>query len=64
MRIYRGWVLGRVDGREWTIVGSNKIRAQQWYVLQSGEDKRSMRREELIDGIESGVIKYLRSISV
>jgi hypothetical protein len=63
MRIYKGWVLGR-NNQEWTIVGANKIRTQQWYLLEKGDDQRHMRREELIEGLESGVIKYLRSVKL
>lgn len=61
-RIYNGWVLD-IEGIEYTVCGSNKIRSTQWYILANDNDTRAIRRSEMLAGFESGAIKYVTSVA-
>ena len=63
MKVYNGWVLN-INGSEWTVSGSHKLRGVQSYIL-TGEDgeKATITRDILIDGMSSGDIFYVTSVS-
>jgi len=62
-KIYNGWVVTKA-GREWTVVGRQKIRSTTWILLKSGDDTRSYNRDQFIADFDKGVIEYVRSESV
>ena len=61
MKIYNGWVLN-IDGIEATVAGSVKIRGTQIYYLATKQGNRSIRRDELLAGMNNGSIKYVASV--
>jgi len=61
MKIYNGWVLN-IDGIEATVAGSVKIRGTQLYYLATKQGNRSIRRDELLAGMNNGSIKYVASV--
>lgn len=61
MKVYNGWIL-EINGQDQKVIGSVKIRGSQSYVLKDASDKKSsIKRADLLDGYNSGNIKYLRS---
>ena len=73
MNIYNGWVFER-NGVEWKVKGKQKIRKTYWVILEcvkscSGEgdqdavlgDKRSMNHADIVSGIQTGTINFVRS---
>lgn len=57
-KIYIGWVLD-IAGREWKIRGQTRIRNTTWYTLTSGNDSRSLDREQLLTRLNDESIKYV-----
>jgi hypothetical protein len=62
MKIYTGWVL-KIEDAICTIVGSNTLRGTTYYVLKTANGARKILRDELISGLNSGSIKYVRSVA-
>ncbi len=63
MKVYNGWVL-EINGVEYTVVGSNKIRGKQHYYLRSKQGVSTIDRDALIDGMNDKTIKYVTSVQV
>jgi hypothetical protein len=63
VKIYTGWVL-EIDGFEWTVAGSQKLRGVQSYVLRGVQGVRSIKRDALIAGVHNKSVKYVTSVVV
>jgi len=63
MKIYAGWVL-EIEDAICTIVGSNTLRGTTYYILKTANGTESIRRNYLISGLNSGSIKYLKSVAL
>ena len=63
MKVYNGWVL-KIDGAEWTVAGSQKLRGVQSYVLRGAQGVRSIKRDALLAGMHSKAIEYVTSVVV
>ena len=58
MKVYNGWILN-IKGEEFVVAGSNKIRGRHYYVLRGKNGVASMDRDEMVQGINGGAIKYV-----
>lgn len=63
MKVYNGWVL-EINGVEYTVVGSNKIRGKQYYYLRSKQGVSTINRDLLLEGMNDKSIKYITSVPV
>jgi hypothetical protein len=63
MKVYNGWVL-KINGAEWTVAGAQKLRGVQSYVLRGTQGVRSIRRDELLAGMQTKAIEYVTSVVV
>ena len=62
MRVYAGWVL-RIGPVVATVVGAQKLRGVQSYVLRTPQGVRRIGRDALLAGLHDGSIKYVESIA-
>jgi hypothetical protein len=63
MKVYNGWVLD-INGVEWTVFGSIKIRGKQHYLISNPRGKQSIERGAFLAAYAAEKIKYLRSIAL
>jgi hypothetical protein len=63
MKVYNGWVL-KIEGNEWTVAGSQKLRGVQSYILRGSHGVRSIKRDELLAGMNAKSIQYVTSVVV
>jgi hypothetical protein len=63
VKVYNGWVL-KIEGTEWTVAGSQKLRGVQSYVLRGSRGVRSIKRDELLAGMNAKSIQYVTSVVV
>jgi hypothetical protein len=62
MRIYNGWLL-KIDGREYVVAGSMKIRGNQSYILRNSRgEKSSIGRDALLSSLRTGEIVWVGSV--
>jgi hypothetical protein len=57
-RIAKGYRL-EFGGTTYTVLGSQKLRGQQYYILEKDGNKRSMSRQAVMSGQKAGTIKVL-----
>lgn len=62
MKVYKGWVLS-IEGAEYTVKGSMKLRGVQAYVLAGKTGVRSIKRDDFLAGMHNGSIKYVASVA-
>jgi hypothetical protein len=63
VKVYNGWVL-KIDGAEWTVAGTQKLRGVQSYVLRGVQGVRSIKRDDLLAGMHRKAIAYVTSVVV
>lgn len=63
MKIYNGWIL-RIEGGDFSVIGSLKIRGTQSYILKALNDgvKTSISRNRLLSGMNDKSITYMGNV--
>lgn len=63
MKVYNGWIL-KFEGVDFVVLGSLKIRGNQYYILKSMTDgtKKSIDRAVLVSGINDKSITYMGNV--
>jgi hypothetical protein len=58
MRVYNGSIIN-INGTEWTVGGSIKLRGKQYYVISNARGKQSIERGAFLKAYNEGKITYV-----